>query len=266
MSTLDTVLQQMATPPAGLSSAYEQKLLEVQAMSTSELLQFDALSEAEAMTGLSYKTDTTTERLGTALHMAVVKVRQNKLAVQGDTGLSNTLADYLAVLSDIGFVELGRWSFVGRTYRDEPPHTEHSYLFGHKAKGILLFFDTYRGEQVNGGNFLYNWRPNADNDQWHGVTSSGHLAQTLEDRVWVGYHDCRQALRHNIRQLEAAGEFVTPWLEAPHMWFAGHNEYDRDAGYPALGAKVNKLTYERLVSCPKWVQRLISNCEFKQRS
>ena len=39
-------------------------------------------------------------------------------------------------------------------------------------------------------------------------------AYNNNELIWVGYHDCREALRFHIRRLREDGTFLNPWKSA----------------------------------------------------
>lgn len=214
-----------------------------------EMLRFDSLAEAEKMTGQSYKEDEATTWLGMAIGMSNADRKNAELRDRDDTLLSNDYDRYARIVGEMGFSKVLEVPFTSRY--SEPERLE---IWWHED-GLLLSFDTYRTEHVNGGKVYYNWRPNPDTERWR-YTSSGHMRP---DGVWVGDHDCREALRHNLGRLRSGGSFLVPWVERPWLWLLHHGETDlapepwkdRDAYY-------NRARAERVALLPEHVLAAIT--------
>lgn len=176
-----------------------------------DLLAFDPLDAAEKMTGESYKENDGVAALGMLMAMSHGEAKAAALIDRDDTTFSNALGRYLRIAADEGF----------RVVLVDPFDTEHGhesyYMLWHDDDGILLEFDTFRGDNVNSGKFLYNFRMPADPDArsaaWRALSSHGPIAG--HDDVRTGDHDCREALRFNLARLRASVEFVSPWLAIP---------------------------------------------------
>lgn len=181
-----------------------------------EVLRDDPLANAERITG-KRADDHDTVMLGLMLHMRKAEAARHMLTANGDTHFSSTLSEYVEVIERIGFelVLLDRFA----DHRD--PAVTNSYRIYYRKPSCLLTFDTYGGEEsVNGGKVHYCWRPNDNVDDWR-ITSSGH---TTKDGIWVGDHDCREAIVHNLTRLEKNGTFVEPWPERQFMWLINYSE------------------------------------------
>ena len=121
------------------------------------LLKVDPFQLAEDMTGKSYKDSKETEQLGFLLTLHYNQEKNKILNDLGDSYYSNTLEDYQRIIGSIGFELAGSFPFIG-TSTEAPEET--LFVYAHKAKGIILIFDTYGGNSVNGGQFHYCWKPN----------------------------------------------------------------------------------------------------------
>jgi len=183
-----------------------------------KLLNFDALAEAEKATGKSYKDDEETSSLGFDLHLAASTAKRRMLAEACDTYHGQPLEEYLEVVRSLGFIEAVRQPFVN--YQDETK-TETYFIFWHPTDGILLSFDTYHCNHVNGGHFYYNWIPDKTHKDWFTCVSSGWGNDINGRYVWSGDHDCREALKYHICQMRDHGKFLVPW-ESYHMVWLGH--------------------------------------------
>jgi len=146
-----------------------------------EVLNFDGLHEAEKITGKSYKVDKMTESLGFMKHVQNGQIKKELLESLGDSTFSNTEENYLKIVQSIGFESELIEPFINGDGIEERLH-----IMWNKEHSILLVFDTHTwgddgswarsGNEVpppnvNGGNFYYNWSPNAERE--FGCTSTG---------------------------------------------------------------------------------------------
>ena len=155
-------------------------------------------------------------------------------------------------------------------------YNDTMYVYWHPVDCILLVFDTfYSGKSVNGGNFYYNWLPNAENKgkRWEFTSSGGYehpdgrssdykrvppdvwdAAYENNELFWVGYHDCREALRFHIRRLREGGTFLNPWKFSPIVWLThwADRKDDRDKSYDSSG--YDDITLERFAKLPQKAQ------------
>ena len=217
----------------------------------SDALSFDGLAAAETITGQSYKDDKSTEALGLFLHFTEGAKKNALLAALDDTSHACLLSDYLRIAVDEGFEIVLQIPFLGISYAIPIAEiTETFYVMFHKRDGILLCFDTFGGDKVNGGNFYYNWVPNSE-DSYHEATSNGSFMKVEDHFVWVGYHNCREALRHKLSRLGEKGSFLTPWVEQPFLWLLHYMDYKaKDYDYKAIIAA-------RIAMLPEYVQKAI---------
>jgi hypothetical protein len=219
------------------------------------MLNFDSLQEAEKITNKSYKTDKVTETFGFGLHLAQSKMKEKMLNKMGDTTLRNEVTKYLEIVQGIGFEVVLKDPCL-----NAEGITEHLYILWHDEYSILLRFDTHTwaddgswaksGKEVpppsvNGGSFYYNIKLNDDCD-WK-VTSSGGF----RDGVWVGHHDCREAIKFKISQLAANGTFQKKWVERPFLWLVAYTETKDKYDYDEINA-------ERIARLPQHVIDAIS--------
>lgn len=205
------------------------------------MLRSDAFSEAERITGKSYKTDAITESIGVWLQMRKSEQNERALRDADDTVFVSTVDDYLRIAEKEGFSVVLKDDFTTGRGADS------LYILWHDD-GILLVFDTY-GKHVNGGRFYYNiaLRPGKIP---HDALSSGGVVFTGEDgtRLWSGYHDCREALRLHLRRLRSVGSFLREWSGVPFLWLKHHGEKERD--YSTANA-------ERIARLPERVRNAI---------
>lgn len=138
------------------------------------ILSIDPLSEAEKITGKSYKEDKLTEGLGFLNHLQHGGRKRQLLESIGDTTFGSKIADYERVVKAGDFKLIYQESFLDNQYGNEE-REESLYVFYQYELGIVLTFDTYWNRTtINSGKFYYNWSPNVM-DSTHSFTSSGHF-------------------------------------------------------------------------------------------
>lgn len=208
-----------------------------------KLLCFDALAAAEQKTGESYKSDETTMALGLLAHVENTKTKEAVLRAAGDTTLSNHIGDYEEVLRDEGFTEVLALPFNGHDGM-----SEHLKVWWHETEGLLLRFDTYCIDHVNGASVYYNWIPDAK--PYHEYTSSGGMTNVNGELIWNGDHDAREALRFKLRRLRENGRFVSPWKAAPYIWLLHYK--DTKGGFDS--EKYSRINEERYNMLPQRVR------------
>ncbi|MCC6934852.1 MAG: hypothetical protein IT406_04160 [Candidatus Yanofskybacteria bacterium] len=220
-----------------------------------ELLAYDAIAVGEDMAeSMGLGTDVGTA-LGFVLFQDANARKEQALTEADDTVLSNDLERYLRIVAAEGFTEVLRVPFtVENNYGSSGSEVKQEtlFVFFHDRDGILLVFDTYDGVRVNSGHFYYNWIPN-----W--IQPEEPLMRVLwsgkwrGERFWVGHHDCREALRFNLRRLRQRGSFVPTWQEQPFVWLLHYGDYPHGKEYD-----YDTIMQERLFLLPKWVQQRIA--------
>jgi hypothetical protein len=234
------------------------------------LLRFDPLASAEDITGtFTSDPDSPAMKLGFGLAMLHGDAKRKALLATGDTTLCNTLEYYQSVIGNAGFELCLEEPFV-RTkpallYAAEP--MEDRYFIYARRDGFLLAFDTYRDVDVNGGKLWYNWRPNDVEERWrYNATSSGCF-QNYDDpekRVWVGDHDCLEALLHNINKLKTFGTILPKWAHRHNaLWLLNGMDYQQDEDgererIDAFSKRAAEITDRRLAQCPDWVREMVN--------
>ncbi len=220
------------------------------------LLHFDPLDTAVQITGkaLSDQHGEMSEAgaLGWVLMQQHEAAKEQILRERGDTVFQNSIDRYCTIIEQIGFEPVFDCSF-------ESYENEELFLIYARADGLLLSFDTCRGH-INGGHLYYNWQPTAEGaKEWHqyvhgggwhwpnGVMGQGRIN---ENDVWVGSHDCREALCFNIDRLTKYGSFRNPWVESPSLWLL---HYGETRSNPAIAGTVAN----RIAQLPDWVQHMI---------
>jgi hypothetical protein len=150
--------------------------------------------------------------------------------------------------------------FVGSGYGET--RNETLQVWWYAEKGILLCFDTYGGDSVNGGKFYYNIKlPESPRVPWSVTSSGGSREDPVGGYIWVGDHDCREGVRFHIDQLAEHGKFVTPWIEQPFLWLL-HYMDTKDKKPGCINYK--EVNRQRIAMLPQDVQDAIRGT--KERS
>lgn len=219
-----------------------------------DMLNFDPFQVAERLTGDSCKDSGDTAMLSLAIAIHHNKHKNEVLHLADDTTIGSDLVRYQRIIDELGFTPVLVLPFEAPDWNaGDPPRQETFFIYAHLEKGILLVFDTYDGDGVNGGKFYYCWKP-TDLKNRFGITSSGGFRNYgTEDRYWAGYHDCREAIRHHIRQLDENGTFLPIWPKEHDifLWFLHY----ADTMNPSYN--VEAINAERIAMLPGNVREMI---------
>lgn len=215
-----------------------------------DLLRFDPLAEAERLIGGSIHdpipeggTMNPATAVGFGLAQGHAAIKDHALRSRGDTVLSNDLDRYVDIIEAYGFERV-----LTVPFRCYPEAADNLFVYAHRA-GLLLCFDTYCADHVNSGNVYYNWRPAEGANRGPCISSGGF--SRVDQTVWRGNHDCREALIYNLDRLAANGELVSPWVERPFLWLLHYGDTK------AKGYDYDKINGERTASLPDWVREFI---------
>lgn len=206
-----------------------------------DLLALDGLSEAEKLTGQSYKTDKETMAVGMALFLDLNRQKTEALVSAGDSHYSQSLLDHLLLLQNLGFEIVLCDSFLG----NEGPEETIRVLW--HPKGILSVVESWSGHHLNTSRIYYNVLVH-EKRSFREFTSSGRL---IDDTVWCGDHDGRIGLRLSISGLEGIGEFMPMWTHQPWISMATYMDHKIE------GYDYKKITAERISRLPQGVRDAI---------
>lgn len=192
-------------------------------------LDFDPLLAAEKVTGQSYKDDDDTARLGLGLALMHNQRKESLLRRARDSYFAMPFAEQLDLFGDLGFEEVYRETFDGHG-------DDETYVILWHPDGILATCESY-GTHRNSAKVYYNYR-HPDGYPGGHLTSGGGM----RDGVWVGNHDAREGVRHNLDAMRAEGEFLPVWVERPFLWLLNYSESKGDYDYAAINAaKIARL-------------------------
>lgn len=207
-------------------------------------LNYDPIADAEDRFGDIGKSD---EALAQALAATYEhsQMKRKLLSGSNDSYYNIPMSDFIAVAEDIGFRQVLKIDF-----KNKYEMNESFYIFWHDD-GILLKFDSYEGH-LNSGDFHYNWQMHDKLKCWD-FTSNGHMHWTdymdSESKnctnIWVGHHNCVEAMRYNIQMLRENGTFLKQWVEPDFLWLCHHGDATKDQGYEAInGVRIDMLPAE----------------------
>lgn len=222
------------------------------------LLDLDPLDSAE---DIVWDKNEISQALGFGMHQAHHRMKHDVLVSRGDTTFGSDLQPYIDIIVRNGFEEVLVIPFKSIPYREGEAIIDEAFYIYARRDGFLLTFDSYDGKRVNGGHLYYNVEVGAEiPDAMYGVTSSGGWSDRndpefkkfydkthVKDMVWVGHHDCREALIFNISQLHAAGKVLPKWYKKPFLWLLHYADTkSEDYNYERINA-------ERIAMLPQWV-------------
>ncbi len=203
-------------------------------------LRFDPLAEAERITNESYKDDSDTMMLGIGLALLHNERKADLLRGADDSYYGIGFGDMLALLARMGFEEVLRDAFAGRYGPDE-------YVVLWHQDGLLATCESFDG-RLNTAKVLYNYRHDSGGYPGGGLTSSGGM----RGEVWVGDHDAREGIRHNLGRMYAAGRFLDQWVERPFLWLLTYADSDVE------GYDHQAITERRIARLPEQVRERIT--------
>jgi hypothetical protein len=223
------------------------------------LLRYDGLTEAERVTGKSYKEDAATEAMGVMSFIANNKARAAVLEMADDSTYSSKVESYTRILTEEGFARIFHENFEYESYGEIMKEFCEAWW---SPEGFLLYFDTYRGEKVNSANVYYNWLPNEGIERWN-FTSSGGFSRCVIDgqeiMVWCGGHDAREALRFNLHGLRSNGKLLPTWAKRPHLWLINHGQTKvAPEGYKESGPYYRSIREAVIGQFPEEIRAAVS--------
>jgi hypothetical protein len=222
------------------------------------ILEFDALSEAEKLTGADCYEDAVTQNLGVGMFLVNAAIKQQELCDRQDTRWSMDYLEYLSIVTDLGFEVIKIWDIA-----QEDDRTEQVLFLWHKETGVPLVFDTYKG-YTNSAHIYGNWIPN-DPEHRCRYTSTGCWSAIRED-VWCGEWDAREAFRFQFEQLCKHGTFVSPWvdMEWPAFRPIVSQDYPKDMEWEEKKRVVEEIARQRFKTLPADIQEcLVVACKEK---
>ena len=262
-----------------------------------ETLRQDPIADAEKIVGHSWKEAPDGLKgvggLGLLLQMRKSEALNTMLESRGDTTFSMKIAKYQEIIERYGFEKVYSETFSSPVYGDEKPVEETFYIY-FKLPGVLLIFDTYRGN-INGGKVYYSWVPNPDYgpETWQDqVTSSGGYDCIDEEtrKAMDACRDERQSMKWDTpeyedsikRENEQCRQF---YKTGKIIWTGDHDcrealilnltRLEQNGKFVAWGKppfvwalhhadikredyNYKELTLKRMLACPAFVQKAVN--------
>jgi hypothetical protein len=204
-------------------------------------LTFDPLATAERITGSSYKDDPATADLGLGLALTHNLRKEDLLKRSADSYMNMSFVEQMDLFTDLGFGQAYRETFAGHAGPD-------TYVILWHPDGLLATCESYTGTHRNTASVYYNYRHQSGSYPGFHLTSSGRL----HDDVWVGNHDAREGIRHNLDAMRAEGTFLADWLEQPYLSLLNYSEWKGE------NPPYKAITASKIAALPEHVRTAIS--------
>lgn len=142
-----------------------------------ELMDIDPLKIASDTTGLSYKNDHSTSMLGLSIQMKKSLKMSKLMDETNDVKFGCSLKEYISKITTFGFEKVLKIPFT-----NEENVIEHLYIFFEPLRSIMLIFDTFSSDRVNGGNMYYNIAIDNSKIRYNATSTGGFISHTLPDQ------------------------------------------------------------------------------------
>ncbi len=250
-----------------------------------KILETHGLTEAEKITGKSYKKDDETMKLGFMLHMLAGEQKKRALTERGDSHYNHPYQDHLDLIENYGGFEL----VFEEDYKNDRGDVENMRAYCHREKAIFWWVNSYTSNYPEGSPpkinhsgidfYLRYAGDDGDEDSRLPVSASwSPLSKRLWDTLGPCGHmhlDGREAIRHKLQKVEASEwAFMVPWPETNKTHFT--NSYDTSGLASAHENDIKesekrerRLAYDtasstaslrRIAQLPRWVRDL---CPFE---
>jgi hypothetical protein len=178
--------------------------------------------------------------------------------------MEKQLMNFYSMLKVLGLKKFYRFRFFGSNEQEE-----NFYVYFYKKYGIVLVFDTFSGDHVNGGHYYYQWKSFVafDNEEFNNDgLSSGGWKEINGEWIWEGHGDCREDMEEDITILLQRGTFITPWVKHDSIFvptfvhYGDHlikDDMNWDAGYELYKKACKEKGPERMNMLPVYVQEAI---------
>jgi hypothetical protein len=241
-----------------------------------DVLARDPVAESEKLFGNVNPSNGPVDRvagLGFLAHAMTVNAQKNAaLELLDDTMLSNDLSRYQRIVGEIGFRKVLEIPFGGRmtpekyfvyfrdqgglllsfdTYEGNRVNSGKVYYNWRRKPGDVAGhyeclssggwrYESFEEEQriraIDPPYAVYD-KARDEGDVESQTAIARYKAEFAAHSVWVGDHDAREALRHNLTRLDEYGLFVTPWIEQPFLWLLHYGDKDESDNYKQINAE-----------------------------
>ncbi len=192
-----------------------------------DVKEFDAMKEAEEITGKNYK-DPETTALGFYLQSKQSETERVLMSELMDTHFGISWDEFLDIIKDYGFEVIEIRSFKHKRKADnEEPKFPKSLIAAHREKKLILFATSYIGgdkETINGGKVYGTVKrsKNCSLNKSFGLLSSFSIRG---EKIYFSY-EIRSGLISSLECISQVGEFVN-WNDPEiFLWFLNYSEDD----------------------------------------
>jgi hypothetical protein len=221
---------------------------------------------AAGLTGRSYKDDQETMMVGLSLQMELGKYKQELLEQGDDSYLNMKFADHKRIMLDLGFEVILEDHFESN-WTDITEPEVYQILW---RDGILVTMESFGGESAsrNSAKMYYNFKADNANIGSQLMSSSRMLQVNSRNEVrgyneWVegdpvivvGDHDIREGTRHTLRKIWDNAEFLSKWVEQPHLWLV---HYGETKTFGSNYRHYDEITEGRVARLPEHVREAIT--------
>lgn len=225
-----------------------------------KLLEYDALYEAEQMTGGSVDDpNSLAHGLGYRNFFENNAKRDKALEALDDTGFRCSMENHLRIARAIGFEQVLELPFVSNAHGEGKPCKERFVILW--RNGLLLTCDTYDGKSRNSAQIHFNVKPKKDED-FGKIPGGGTGVEHEGAWVRIGTLDVREGLRFYISELEELSTILEKWVERPFLHLLHHEDWEKHDWKKAKDvaahyAAVDALEEERIRMLPTHIQEAI---------
>lgn len=224
-----------------------------------KLLEYDALNEAEKMTGGSVNDPKSIAHgIGIRNFFENNEKKRVALASLDDTTWHCSMDNHLRIAQAIGFEPILEIPFTYKPDGDSKISKERFIVLW--RKGLLLTCDSYQGQR-NTADISLNWIPKNRDDMWE-IHGSGGITTHEGRDIRIVSLDVREGLRYHVEQLEELGTILERWVERPYLHLLHHedwkkHDYKKTKDIDAYLEGTDALAEERIRMFPPHVQEAI---------
>ena len=190
-------------------------------MDLEDLLTFDGLDAAERATGLSYKTDETTQAIGIATILCNNQAKEVALRSSGDTYFSLPWAGFVALVEShplFPFTPIYR-----KAWRDGERDRDDGVWVNWKH-GLLLFADRW-STGVNGGEvYGQSWGKGHPRGPFSSSCDKYDDAPDGKPYAVTWSRDVREGLFYWLTKMHLEYSPLPAWRGDPFVWVRGEHE------------------------------------------
>ena len=223
------------------------------AMSVDELLRFDALAEAERLTGSSYKDDEGTACLGFGMHIAAGQKKAETLQKLGDTFFGIEWGSFVRLLQSSPVGLSLEWQ--GKFKDDQHGTDGDEVAFVNRTRSVLVYAHSYGHPSWYAGSpvtvnmahayFQIQLSEEGQHSVW-GIPYSGGCVDR-DSWTWGCDVDGREGLFHWLNKLETVGTLV-PWRFPMHFWPLNYVEvHEGDRIQKEAGNRADFRPFDELI-------------------